>query len=222
MDRKESWSQLLGLLLHTLVPLVVAGGATGILTAFKEHLPQLFYSIFLYVIWGVVIVMLLWLVLRLILGDLPAKSFSWIKNRRRNQAERNLAKEWCDKWLELADLINEVIELPDEQIAENLEKNYNDLHSWFRNNRAKLLPLWHYFHRIRTRPAHERDYGSSTTLTYEVFFTNDDDPFSYFYEPLIIGHLRKILERRDSGSIRYVLSKLSDLSIEFVHWVNSK
>jgi hypothetical protein len=222
MDRKESWSQLLGLLLQTVVPLVVAGGATGILTAFKEHLPHLLYSIFLYVIWGVVIVMLSWLVLRLILGDLPAKSISWIKNRRRNQAERNLAKEWCDKWLELAALINEVIELPDEQIAENLEKNYNDLRIWFRNNRAKLLPLWHYFHRIRTRPAHEGDYSSTTTFKYEVFFTNDDDPFSYFYEPLIIGHLRIILKKRDNDNIRYVLSKLSDISGEFVQWVSSK
>jgi len=221
MDRKESWSQLLALLLQTIVPLVVAGGATGILAAFKEHLPQSLYSVFLYVIWGVIIVMLSWLVLRLILGDLPAKFIKWIKDRQSSKAELGLAKKWYDEWLKLADLVNEAIELSDEKITKDLKNRYFALHTWFINSRAKFLPLWRYYHSIRTQPAHESN-SDSHALSYEVFITNYKDPFSYFYEPLVIEHLRVILKNRDNDNVRYVLSKLSDLTIEFVQWVSSR
>ena len=185
MNKKESWSQLLTLLLQTIVPLVIAGGATGILSVFKVYLPQLLYTIFLYVIWGAIIVMLIWLVLRLIFGDSPKKFVKWIKDRRQNRARQKLAMEWHSKWLELGKLVARLIETHVEQMTEEEENEYRELHFWFVNNRSKLLPVWQSFEGRRTETAHEHNYNSTTDLGYKIFRENYRDPFSFLYSPLL-------------------------------------
>jgi len=216
-DRKDSWSQLLALLLQAIVPLVVAGGATGILSAFKENLPQSFYVIFLYVIWGVVIAMLIWLVLRLILGDWLNKLRVSITNHRQHRARQILAEQWRDKWLELWQLIARVVEA-DWQPTDEQKDNYFKRRVWFIKNRAKFLWTWHDFNRQRTVAAHEDEFGSTASLKWQVFRENYKDPFSYFYEPLGIEDLEYILRNRQEDEIRRVLIKLEELMDEFVEW----
>jgi len=219
-DRKESWSQLLTLLLQTIVPLVVAGGATGILSVFKEYLPQLLYAIFLYVIWGVIIVMLIWLVLRLILGDSPKKLVRWIKDLRQDCAKRKIVKEWCKKWFELSPLILELRKC-NWQPTQEQRNTYSELHLWFIKNRTRLLPVWKSFYLGRTHAAYERNLGSSTSLKYKVF-THWEDPFSYFYEPFLIKEFQEHFKYTREGDIAEVLDKLGQLISEFVQWVSPK
>ena len=106
----------------------MAGGATGILSVFKESLPELLYEIFLYVIWGAIIAMVVWLVLRLVFGDSPKKLVKWIKERREKRARQKLVIEWHDRWLDLSKLVAMVIETPDEEITKEQENEYSALH----------------------------------------------------------------------------------------------
>ena len=92
-NRMESSSQIMALLWQTLIPLVIAGGATGILSIFKQDLPSPLYNIFLYVIWGSIILMLIWLVLRLILGD-PKQFLTYIRLKLKKRTELRLVKNW--------------------------------------------------------------------------------------------------------------------------------
>lgn len=218
MYRKESWSQLLMLLLQTAAPLVVAGGATGILTAFKEHLPQLLYTIFLYVIWGVVIAMLLWLVLRLILGDLPNKLVRRIKNSQQNRARREMVKEWCKKWSELSPLILK-LRRRNWKPTPKQRNTYAELHSWFLENRTRLLPEWRGFYLGRTDAAYEHNLGSSASLKYKVF-VHWEDPFSFFYEPFQIEEFQEHFQYTSASDIGEVLTKLGQLNNEFIQWVS--
>ena len=220
-DRKESWSQLLTLLLQTIVPLVIAGGATGILSIFKESLPQSLYSILLYVIWFAIIALLIWLVLRLILGDSPRKLVKWVKDHRQHRIKRKQAEDLFDKWFELYKLISDVIKT-DWQPTKEHKSEYFKLHFWFIKNRPKFLHHWYYFDACRTDAAHETDFGSVTDLAYKVFRTNYKDPFSYFYEPQTIEMLCRILENEPIGKVYFVLGKLADLTTEFLHWARLK
>jgi hypothetical protein len=218
MDRKESWSQLLALLLQTIVPLVVAGGATGILAAFKEHLPQLLYTVFLYVIWGVVIVMLLWLVLRLILGDLPNRLIRRIETRRHNRARLEMVKEWCKKWSELSPLILKLCKRGWKPTAKQ-RNTYAELHSWFVEKRTRLLPEWRGFYLGRTDAAYDRSLGSSASLKYRIFM-HWEDPFSFFYEPSQVEEFQEHFKYTSYSDIEEVLTKLGQLNNEFIQWVS--
>lgn len=220
MDRKELGYQLIILLLQAIIPLVVAGGATGILTAFKEHLPEPLYSIFLYVIWGVVIVMLVWLVLRLILGDSPRKLVRWIKDLRQKRVRREMVEEWCKKWFELSPLI---IKLCGRNWKPTQEQRnaYAELHSWFIKNRTRLIPEWKSFYLKRTDAAYERQISSEASLKYRVFM-HWEDPFSFFYEPFQIEEFRWHFQYTRASDIEEVLTKLGELNNEFAQWVSRK
>ena len=220
MDRKESQYHLLTLLLQTIVPLIVAGGATGILTIFKEHLPQLLYSIFLYVIWSAIIVMLILLVLRLILGDSPKKLVKWIKYLQRDRARQKIVKEWHDNWTELRNVLTEVIDT-DWKAAEEHKAKYLKLRIWFIGNRSKSLPKWQSFYLNRTKTAYEA-LLTTNNLEYVVIHKNYEDPFSYFYEPNSLESLGTILKYINKKEIENVLRKLTELTDEFVHWINYK
>ncbi len=219
-DRKEYLSQLLTLLLQTIVPLVIAGGATGILTVFKEQLPQLLYTIFLYVIWGVIIVMLIWLVLRLILGDSPKKLAKWIKDLQQDRARQKIVKEWHDHWAELRNVLSEVIDA-DWKPAEEHKAKYLKLRIWFIDNRSKSLPEWQSFHLNRTETAYEA-LLKADTLEYLVIHENYKDPFSYFYEPESLESLGTILSYINKNELENVLRKLTELTDESVQWIKCK
>lgn len=209
-DRTESW---LHLFLSAILPLLVGSGGTALLVHFKEHLPEPFFITVLIVIWLFFIVKLI----ELIFGDWLKRFRIWIKACQQHRARKKLVKEWRSKWKELSFLIAEVIE-SDWQPTEKQKRNYTELHSWFIKNRGQLLPLWHSFNRGRRRAAHEHERHGQFTLAHKVFVDNRQDPFSYFYEPLLIEELGDVLRSRRSSDISYIMVKLKELIDEFVEW----
>ena len=131
--------------------MLLAGGATGILSVFKEDLPQSLYAIFLYVVWWAIIIMLVWLVLSVILGESPKKVIRWIQKRTEHKTTQRRLYNWKDKFTELCDLVSSVAE-NDWQATEIQIDNYRNLHIWFKLRRSKILPLWGYFRHNRIEP----------------------------------------------------------------------
>jgi len=216
MDKKDFLSQVFLELIKAIIALVVAGGATGILTQFKERLPSSFYTIFLYVIWGVIIIMLAWIALSVVFGDSPKKLMQWIKNRvNRKDISRKL-KTWCDKYLELADLVSDVAKT-DWQITDVQKESYRYLHIWFELKRSDILPFWQRFYHNRTNPAN-MDTLSRGDLEWVTLDEHWRDPFSVFYEPMTLNLLQSILKRWNKNEIIYVLRKLKELNLEFTAW----
>lgn len=200
--------------LQLLLSAVLGIGGTSLLVAFKEQLPELFYNIFLYVVWSVVVVKLT----DLMFGGLIKRLTDWIKKKQRQRTRRKTANRLFDKWLDLTKLIEEVIS-NDWKPNEDQKHKYFDFHLWFTANRSRYLSSWYEFDRLRTDMAHDSIYWDSTgDIGYEVFRENYKDPFSYFYAPLSIEHLCHILERRQAGEVRIVMSKLTELTLEFVRW----
>ena len=208
MKNKEFWIQLL-------VSAIIGGGGTGILVAFKEQLPTSLYITFLYVIWIVAIVLLI----SVVFSDWLKLLHSWIKQRRQDRIRLKQAKDLRDKWFELYDLISKLIENHWQPTVEQ-ESKYFTLHFWFLENRAKFLRIWHSFDYNRTNAAHESHFDSIGSLNYKVFRDNSRDQFSYFYEPQTVQMLCHILKSEPLDEVRYVITKLSELAIEFVQWAN--
>lgn len=217
MDRKDFLSQILLTLSQSLITLIFAGGATGILTAFKESLPDSFYTIFLYVIWWVIIIMLVWLVLRIILGESPKKFFQWIQKRLNRENTQRLLENWQGKFDDLSDLISSVAE-NNWQATDSQKDSYRHLHLWFKQRRSKILHLWRLFRNNRTDPTNLGISLSKNDLEYVVLHENYYDPFSVFYEPMNLGVLEYSLRRWDKGDIDYILQKLQELTLEFTTW----
>jgi len=211
--------RLLSLLWTALAPLLIGGGATGILVLFKEHLPELLYLVLLVIIWVVFVFMLIRLALRLAFGDWIDNLRKWMKRRKEHSAKLETAKEWRAKWSEFWDLISDIIETGWEPSEDHTSKHIR-LHFWFGHNRSKFLPIWHSFQRSRTEAAFENEFDSTVELRYKVFRENYKDPFSYFYEPVTVEQLRRILYHSQSGEIELVLMKLLELTDELIDWLS--
>ena len=221
MNKQDFWSQLITLLWQIIAPLVFVGGSTGLLALFRESLPNTLYNISLYVIWFSLVSILIWLVLRLILGELASKSIKQIREFRQRRYRRKLARSLFDKWFKLSELVVAIIKKKNRQPTTVQSQKYFDLHLWFIANRPRFLPEWHSYDFHRTDSAHDSDYWDSTDdLGYKVFREYHRDPFSYFYEPLNANFLMHHLIGESPGGVRFVLDKLTELTLEFVKWID--
>jgi len=199
---------------------LLGSGIVYILAQIKEELSALLYNTVLVIISLFIIVALLVLIVLLIqftFGEPIKKQWDSWQKRRQRKAEYQLAREWQSKYLDLSQLLSEVMNR-DWQPTKKQHDKYREFHSWFIKNRPKFIPVWHSFSYHRTEAAHER-YGSTDALGYRVFRENYEDPFSYFYMPLQIEDFKHILLYKREDEINGVLTKLADLSDEFIQWV---
>lgn len=216
-DRFETWLQII---IPTIASLIFGGVGLYLLSQFKERLPVWFYNTLIYVIYFVfvaILVLFLILIIRAAFGDWFRKQIQEFRQRR---YRRKLANRLFDKWLELSKLVPEILKRKNRQPTSLQSQKYFDLHLWFITNRSEFLPQWHSYNFYRTNSAHDDDYWDSTSdLGYKVFRENSRDPFSYFYEPLNATFLMHHLRNESLGEVRFVLTKLTELTLEFVRWV---
>ena len=216
-DKRE----LLVRLAQTLLPLVFAGGATGILTVFKESLSATQYSVFINIIWAVTIIMLVYLVLNIIFGNVVSKSVRLFKNKKQQKANKKIAKELQNHFIDLRTLILDLID-NDWAETEDQTNRYYKIHLWFKANRTRFLSLWYSFNHSRVEPDNPIEHVYSSDLEHKVFYTNYRDPFSVFYESLRLTILTSVLKKWRKYEVQYVLEKLMELTIEFRTWISIK
>lgn len=158
--------------------------------------------------------MLIWLVLRLILGDIPKQLQNNIRLKLNKRTELRLITKWRAYFLELYQLIDELIKKEWKNNPEDDDK-YLKLRVWFRGNREIFLKLWKECSHFRTDTA--GDYSDKQyTVMYEVLQETRYDPFSYFYSPIVLPLLIHNLEQKNNSEISYTMVKLLDRLDEFI------
>jgi len=211
-DRTQFWLQLV---ISVIVPFLIGSGGVTLLVIFREQLPEWLYTTFIFVIYLVFIVILI----RLAFGDLIGRFRIWVREKLIYRERYRLVKNWHTKWVEMASLVNKVINSKKEPTAEQ-NKRYLMLRFWFIKNRTQLIPIWRQFQRVRTQQAYENDYGRYSAQEH-VFSEHAYDPFSCFYESLSLGILRAwMIETKhwSAADIWLILTKLEELTYEFVQW----
>jgi hypothetical protein len=201
--------------------LVFGGVGLYLLAEFKENLPIWFYNALLYVIYIVFVTILVFFVIlitRAAFGEWLENQIQGYKQRR---YRRKLARRLLDKWLELSELIQEILKEEDREPTSAQSEKYFNLHLWFIANRPRFLVEWHQYNRVRTNSAHDGEYwDNQRDLGFKVFMQSASDPFSYFSEPLSANVLIHHLRDESLNSVQFVLEKLTTLTYEFYMWVS--
>jgi hypothetical protein len=221
MKDKNFWLQIF---ISALIPFVLGSGLIFVLSQFEERLPDWAYNFIvaaIYVFFIIVMAVVTFALIQLALGDLFTRLYRGLKERSERKAARKRAGDWLDRFGELWRLISEVIN-NDWQATEEQEHSYLGLHIWFKLRRSKFLSYWYTFQSHRTEPADMVASLSTRDLEYVALHEHWQDPFSVFYEPMTIEGLRRSLSDWQSDEIRYVLTKLYELTEEFVAWMLSR
>lgn len=150
--------------------------------------------------------------------------------------EQDLAFEWCEKWLELSILINEVTgtdELPwsPPPPSDLDELCYQSLRFWLFNHQMQFIPLWADFHRSHSKVFYEcsdcKDELDHEDMKYR------QNPLLYFYEPENLYNLSRQMDLQNgvdlwepseyrASLMRPILIKMGQLMAEFVDWVSGR
>lgn len=146
------------------------------------------------------------------------KSIEWFNNKKRQKANEEIARKLQSKFHDLQELIKELIDNKWVEVDDQATR-YFKIHLWFRANRPRYLSLWSSFNRNRIEPNNPINL-SRNDLEYEVFYTNHQDPFSVFYEPMRLAMLKPVFRQWNNNDIFYVLDKLLELTIEFRTWLH--
>jgi len=217
-DKLDNWIQII---IPAISSIIFGSVGLFLITQFKERLPVWFYNALLYVIYFVFIAILVFflsLLVRAAFGEWLRKQ---IKEFRQQRYRRKLANQLFDKWIELSELVEEILKEKDKEPTSAQSEKYFSLHIWFISFRSRFLPEWHRYESYRVSMAHENEYWDSTRdLGYKVLRENSLDPFSYFYEPLSANMLMFNLKGESLGRVRIVLIKITELTLEFVRWIS--
>jgi len=220
----KDWKFWLQILISTIIPLGLGSGLIFVLSQFKERLPDWAYGFIItiiYVAFIIVLAVLIIILIQVAFGGLFTRLHKWLKGRSERKVTRKLIDDWLDKLWELRDLIRDV-DNNNWQATKKQGHSYMRLHMWFKLRRSKFLPYWQDFQRRRTTSANVGKSFSTNDLEYVTLDEHDKDPFSVFYEPMAIEELRQSLSRWGSAEIKYVLTKLYDLTLEFIAWTLSR
>ncbi|TET39285.1 MAG: hypothetical protein E3J65_03995 [Dehalococcoidia bacterium] len=227
MRQIEPW-QILTILV------TILGTATGLVLGLRDSLPAGLYPPIIIILVSLLVGCFVWL---MVITNPPRHAYTYIRKALESRRERKrqeqrwqrhlrIIEEWARKWLELGDLIVQVMGCDNEPTPIQ-EEEFSTLHQWFIKNRPEVVPAWRRFHDQRTPMAHENYPDKS--LADNVLKRNWTDPFSFFYQPLSLWRLAVELEVVPTfetwtqsedvvSQIRYVVTILSELVSEFVTW----
>lgn len=217
MRDKNFWLQIL---VSAAIPTALGSALIFVFSQFRERLPDWSYNSIIsivYVVFVIVLCVLVVILIRLAFGDSFTRLWRWLRKRYEYRTNLRRAESLNSKFSQLWGLISEVIDNNWQATQEQINK-YFMLHAWFRLHRSKFLSLWYSFEQRRTEPANPRSPLSTNDLEYVVFSEHYRDPFSMFYEPMMLSLLEHSLRRWDKNEIKYVLMKLYELTEEFVEW----
>jgi len=143
--------------------------------------------------------------------------------------ERELAFNWCEKWLELIDLINEVTGSPEPPVDLD-ELQYQGLRFWLIGHQKQFIPLWKNFRECQDWSSHQ-SFGNEDIVDFKDAERYLENPFSYFYEPENLYQLAKQLDLQSgidvwepseyrASMIRPLVIRVGEIMIEFIDWIS--
>ena len=146
--------------------------------------------------------------------------------------ERDLVNDWAEKWLELAELINELVwsdEPPwsSPPPTETDELDYQRLSLWFINHQEQFIPLWKEFYGCQ-EPLSVEDI-----LDYPRIVELINNPFAHFYGPENLYRLAQQLELQGGIDIWepsyqcvrvaiYLMIQLGKTMNKFIDWIDEQ
>lgn len=222
MKSMKNWNFWVQIFVSAAIPTVLGSALIFALSQFEERLPGWSYNLmlsFIYVVFIVVLVVLVVILIRLAFSDLFTKLRRWQEHRSYHKDRLEIAKDWCNRWIDLFEILLNA-KNNDWRVSSEEQNTHRNLRNWFRLNRSKFLPIWDYFRRDRESVAHE-SADSATSLMYEVFYENHEDPFSYFYSPSTVEEFDGILGYHED-EMSLVLLRLREQLEELIEWIKLK
>ena len=150
---------------------------------------------------------------------------------RYSSEQRDLVWDWCETWLELSALINEVTGTP-EPPNDLDELRYWSFRFWFIDHQAEFVQLWGNFYRSKHLSSNQASYieESTDSKDMEKHFKN---PFADFYEPKDLYVLAQQLDlqcgvdiwepsEHRASMMRPILIRMGELMMEFVNWITER
>jgi hypothetical protein len=213
----KNWNEFLfQLFINLIVPLLGPSGAIGLLVVFKEQLPLILYNILIWLFWLLIVVV----IIRFIFYEAFNKAVKYVKQRLNSRNRTKLLLEWYNNFVRLSDIVWDIATTSGEWTTPSDEqiKKYTHLQVWFRDNRARFIPIWYRFRNNRPPSGYHPD---SSSLEHEII-NQKEDAFSCFYEPLTLDRLGPMMQHEfhtnDGDRVRYVLTKLRVLLAELIEW----
>jgi len=161
-----------------------------------------------------------------------------------SSTERDLIYDWCENWIKLIGLINEVTGMDEPPWSPppptDLEElHYQSLRVWFIDHQAQFVPLWKDFYE---EWASHQDFDSEGIVDP---YNNDDiadlpdiekyleNPFFFFYKPENLYQLAQQLDLQSgidlwepseyrASKIRPIIIRMGRIMIEFMDWIDER
>jgi len=145
--------------------------------------------------------------------------------------QRDLVWDWCEKWLELSALINEVTGTP-EPPNDLDEMRYWSFRFWFLDHQAEFVQLWGNFSKSKHLSSSQDNYIEEVTAPKDIE-KYSNNPFSFFYEPRDLYGLVRQLDlqcgidiwepsEHRASMMRPILVRMGEIMMEFVNWITER
>jgi len=145
--------------------------------------------------------------------------------------QQDLVWDWCETWLELCALINEVTGTP-EPPSDLDELRYWGFRFWFIDHQAQFVQLWGDFSRskhLSSNQASRIEEGTDSKAMEKHF----ENPFYFFYEPRDLYALAQQLDlqcgvniwepsEHRASMMRPTLVRMGEIMMEFVDWITER
>jgi len=149
--------------------------------------------------------------------------------QRYSSEQQDLVWDWCETWLGLSALINELTGTP-EPPNDLDELSYWSFRFWFIDHQAEFVKLWADFYKSQNWSFKQGRYIEEVTESkdMEEHFKN---PFACFYEPKDLFRLAKQLDlqcgidvwepsEHRASMMRPILIRIGELMMKFVKWIS--
>jgi len=150
---------------------------------------------------------------------------------RYSSEQLDLVWDWCETWLGLSALINEVTGTP-EPPNDLDELRYWSFRFWFIDHQAEFVKLWGNFSRSKHLSSNQASHIEQGTDSKDIekYLGN---PFAYFYEPKDLYELAQQLDlqcgvdiwepsEHRASMMRPILIRMGELMMEFVNWITER
>lgn len=143
----------------------------------------------------------------------------------------DLIWDWCEMWLELSALINEVT--GNSEPPTDLDQlKYWSFRFWFIDHQREFAQLWNEFSRSHEFTSNQGECIEEVTDA-EYMNTYFKNPFAFFYEPKDFYVLAQQLDLQSgidiwepsehrASMMRPMLVRMGEIGMELVKWMNKR
>jgi hypothetical protein len=150
---------------------------------------------------------------------------------RYSSEQLDLVWDWCETWLGLSALINEVTGTP-EPPSDLDELRYWSFRFWFIDHQAEFVRLWGNFSRSKHLSSNQASHIEEVEEPKDME-KYSKNPFACFYEPKDLYELAQQLDlqcgidiwepsEHRASMMRPILIRMGKLMMEFVNWITER